>query len=320
MPELPLLGVLPGTGGLTRVVDKRHVRRDRADYFATRAEGVPGKKAAQWGLVDETVPRSKWTETVAERAVGLTGRSNRPSDVKGTELAKIDKSRTDTEILPYDHARPLRLHRNHVEITVKAPDGEPGLAMLPMVIRELDDLILDLRTNEPELGTWVLRTEGDPARILSLRRAAARPPRRLAGQRDRPVPQAHPQAARRDQPQPDRADRAGQLLRRLAPRTGAGRGPLLSSLRGSTDAEPRITVGPMNLGPLPMGNDLTRLQTRFYGDDQDLETAEAAAGQAIGGDEAEQAEGSSPSRPTTSTGTTRCASPSRSGPASAPTR
>src|SRR5512133_3947777 len=89
LPELPLLGVLPGTGGLTRVVDKRHVRRDLADWFATHSEGVAGKKAVQWRLVDEVVPRAKWDETVAERAAELASRSSRPQDATGVELAPL---------------------------------------------------------------------------------------------------------------------------------------------------------------------------------------------------------------------------------------
>src|SRR5690348_4064483 len=97
LPELPLLGVLPGTGGLTRIVDKRHVRRDLADYFATRAEGVPGKKAAQWRLVDEVVPRSKWGETVAARARDKAG-APKTAGAKGIELAPLEKSRTDRHV------------------------------------------------------------------------------------------------------------------------------------------------------------------------------------------------------------------------------
>src|SRR5439155_17407362 len=91
LPELPLLGVLPGTGGLTRVVDKRHVRRDLADYFATRPEGVGGKKAVQWRLIDEAVPRARWDETVAERAAELAGRSGRPDDAAGVALSPLGK-------------------------------------------------------------------------------------------------------------------------------------------------------------------------------------------------------------------------------------
>src|SRR5215471_2052537 len=98
LPELPLLGVLPGTGGLTRVSDKRHVRRDIADYVATRPEGVGGSRAVAWRLVDEAVPRPRWAETVAARAAELAGRSARPAGVRGVELTPLAKSRTGTEI------------------------------------------------------------------------------------------------------------------------------------------------------------------------------------------------------------------------------
>jgi len=102
LPELPLLGVLPGTGGLTRVSDKRHVRRDLADYFSTRAEGIGGKKAVQWRLVDEAVPRPRWDETVAERAAELAARSGRPKDTEGVALTEVSKTRDD-DAITYDH-------------------------------------------------------------------------------------------------------------------------------------------------------------------------------------------------------------------------
>src|SRR6185436_18291556 len=166
LPELPLLGVLPGTGGLTRVVDKRHVRRDLADWFSTRSEGVGGRKAVQWRLVDEAVPRAKWYETVAARAAELAARSDRPQ-ATGIVLPPLDKDSTDTAI-GYQHVTAdLDRARGLVEITVRGPEQPPaelGADSWPLAMaRELDDLILDLRTNEPELGTWVLRTAGDPA-------------------------------------------------------------------------------------------------------------------------------------------------------------
>src|SRR5690242_3086719 len=144
LPELPLLAVLPGTGGLTRVVDKRHVRRDLADYFATKSEGVGGKKAVEWKLVDEAVPRAKWQETVAERASELAQRSHRPSDASGIELPDLVKERTaDTVDYRYVHAE-LDRDTGSARITVRGPSGAPGeldaefwtLAMT----RELDDL------------------------------------------------------------------------------------------------------------------------------------------------------------------------------------
>src|SRR5580693_10207197 len=178
LPELPLLGVLPGTGGLTRVTDKRHVRRDVADYFSTRPEGVGGRKAMQWGLVDEVVPRPSWDEAVAARAAELARRSARPAGAEtGVALAPLDKAR-DADTISYRFVK-ARLDRDAgaVEITVLGPDTaapadaaglrELGADSWPLAMtRELDDLILDLRTNEPELGTWVLRTTGDPGLVL----------------------------------------------------------------------------------------------------------------------------------------------------------
>ncbi|HEX8807812.1 MAG TPA: enoyl-CoA hydratase-related protein, partial [Xanthobacteraceae bacterium] len=176
LPELPLLGVLPGTGGLTRVSDKRHVRRDLADYFSTKAEGVGGKKAVQWRLVDEAVPRPRWDETVAERAAELAARSGRPQDAQGITLTELRKTRGD-DAITYDHVE-ARLDRDtgKVDISVNGPRSDPPASIdaarsaefWPLAVtRELDDLILDLRTNELEIGTWVLRTRGDPARVLA---------------------------------------------------------------------------------------------------------------------------------------------------------
>src|SRR5579864_8393307 len=176
LPELPLLGVLPGTGGLTRVSDKRHVRRDLADYFSTKSEGIGGKKAVQWRLVDEAVPRPRWDETVAERAAELAARSGRPAGDDPVALTELRKTRDD-DAISYDHVQ-ASLDRNahKVDILVKAPQDDPPASIAearsadfwPLAVaRELDDLILDLRTNETELGTWVFRTQGDPAKVLA---------------------------------------------------------------------------------------------------------------------------------------------------------
>ena len=182
LPELPLLGVLPGTGGLTRVTDKRHARRDIGDYFATRAEGISGKKAVAWRLVDEAVPRARWDETVADRAAGLAARSGRPAGARGVELSRLDKTRTDSEIAYRHVTARLDRARGVAVITIGGPgSGAPadvtalhaqGTGQWSLAVaRELDDLVLDLRTNELELGTWVLRTRGDPAAVLAFDRA-----------------------------------------------------------------------------------------------------------------------------------------------------
>ena len=178
LPEVPLLAVLPGTGGLTRVVDKRHVRRDRADVFATRTEGSKGRQAVEWGLVDALAPRSRFAEVVRERALDRAGRSDRPTDGPGVRLDPIGWRRDG------DHRR-----AEHVEVaidrelgaatlTVHGPAGPPpadgdalvaagASSWLLEACRELDEAILDLRFNEPEVGTWVLTTRGDPSAVLA---------------------------------------------------------------------------------------------------------------------------------------------------------
>jgi benzoyl-CoA-dihydrodiol lyase len=289
LPELPLLGVLPGTGGLTRVVDKRHVRRDLADYFATRAEGIGGKKAVQWRLVDEVVPRPRWEETVTERAAELAGRSGRPQGADGVPLTPLAKAREDDSIT-YEHVS-ARLNREQgsVEVTVRGPQDEPpaeagqaraqGAAFWPLAVtRELDDLILDLRTNEAELGTWVFRTEGDPARVLAwddfllgatgdwfaneVLHYLKRTLRRLDVTSRSLIAVIEPGSCF-----------AGSLLE-LA--LAADRSYQLAGVFEDIDpdaAPAAVTLGGMNLGPLTMSNGLTRLQTRFWGDEAGLEAA-----------------------------------------------
>src|SRR5690242_2795495 len=126
LPELPLLGVLPGTGGLTRVTDKRHVRRDRADYFATRSDGLGGRKAAAWRLVDEVVSRPQWTEKVAARAAQFAARSTRPAGATGITLTPLAKERTDGSIRYRYVSAGLDRERGCADITVRGPAGPPG--------------------------------------------------------------------------------------------------------------------------------------------------------------------------------------------------
>jgi benzoyl-CoA-dihydrodiol lyase len=301
LPELPLLGVLPGTGGLTRVVDKRHVRRDLADYFATKSEGVGGRRAAAWRLVDEAVARSQWNETVTARAAEFAARSARPDTADGVTLTPLDKSRT-ADTITYRHVRAALDHdRGCVEITVYGPETDPpadvhlqGADFWTLAVtRELDDLILDLRTNETELGTWVLRTEGDPARVLAYDAL-------LYEHRDDWLATEIVLYLKRTLKRLDVTSRS--LLAFVEPGScfagslfelalAADRVYHLAGVfeDGPPDAEPAtVTVGPMNLGPLPMGNDLTRLRTRFYGDPDGLAAVEAVAGQALEAEDAEK--------------------------------
>ncbi|HLI41410.1 MAG TPA: 2,3-epoxybenzoyl-CoA dihydrolase [Streptosporangiaceae bacterium] len=304
LPELPLLGVLPGTGGLTRVTDKRHVRRDRADYLATRAEGIGGKKAVAWRLADEAVPRARWDEVVAERARELAARSGRPADAAGIELTRLDKTRSQAQIR-YRHVT-ARLDRDRrvAEITVAGPDRDapPGMAGVRAlgsgfwtlaVTRELDDLILDLRTNEPGLGTWLLRSRGDPGLVLAHDRLLLR-------HRGDWLANEIVHYLKRTLKRLDVTSRslialiepgscfAGSLLE-LA--LAADRSYMLAATlqdAGPAAGPAAIAVGEMNLGPLPMGNGLTRMATRFLGDPDGLAAAEKQAGQPLLAGEAER--------------------------------
>ena len=171
LPEVPLLAVLPGTGGLTRLVDKRRVRRDRADFFCTLEEGIKGQRAVEWRLVDEVVPRSRLAEATKARAAELAGRTDRPAGASGIGLAPLER-RIEGDRIAYAHVTgAIDRERGVAEITVAAPATPPpadlagihaaGSGFWPLAVaRELDDLILHLRANEEEIGLWVLRTSG----------------------------------------------------------------------------------------------------------------------------------------------------------------
>jgi benzoyl-CoA-dihydrodiol lyase len=301
LPELPLLGVLPGTGGLTRVVDKRHVRRDLADYFATRSDGVGGSRAVRWRLVDEVVARPKWMDAVAERAVALANRSPRPTNVRGVELTPLVKTSTD-DAITYRHVT-AALRPGHVDITVHGPNSDAPTDIAGVhgqgadfwtlaVTRELDDLILDLRTNETERGTWLLRTEGDARRVLAYDAL-------LLDNADDWLANEITLYLKRTL---KRLDVTSRSLIALVSPGACFAGSLLElalaadrtfQLAGEWEDDPdaglaSVTVGPMNLGPLPMGNDLTRLQTRFYGDPDGLAAVTKAVGESLLAEDAER--------------------------------
>jgi benzoyl-CoA-dihydrodiol lyase len=301
LPELPLLGVLPGTGGLTRVVDKRHVRRDLADYFATKAEGLGGAQALEWRLVDEVVAPPKWNDAVAARAAELAGRSTRPT-AAGISLPPLTKDRTDDRISYRFVTAALNRASGSVEITVTGPDADPPTDIATMhtqgaefwtlaVTRELDDLILDLRTNESALGTWIFRTTGESKRVLAYDKLL------LDNTSDWLVNEIL-HYLKRTLKRLDVTSRSlialiepgscfvGSLLE-LA--LAADRSYLLSGVFEDIDpaANPAaLVVTAMNLGPLPMGNDLTRLQTRYFGDDDGLAAVQSNTDRALAADDA----------------------------------
>jgi benzoyl-CoA-dihydrodiol lyase len=308
LPELPLLGVLPGTGGLTRVTDKRHVRRDVADYFATRAEGVGGRKAEQWRLVDEVVPRAKWEEIVSERARAAAQTAARLPGGAGVELAPLDKSRAGDAIGYRYVSATLDRDRGVAEITVSGPDADAPASMDEVralgdafwtlaMTRELDDLILDLRTNEPEIGAWVLRTQGSAERVLACDALLLAALPSGEGATDW-LANEIVLYLKRTLKRLDVTSRslialiepgscfAGSLLE-LA--LAADRSFMLTGVFEDIDpdASPAaLTVGAMNLSPLPMGNGLTRLQTRFLGDPDGLAEVEKRAGEPLAAAEA----------------------------------
>jgi benzoyl-CoA-dihydrodiol lyase len=302
LPEVPLLGVLPGTGGLTRVVDKRHVRKDRADVFATKSEGIKGKTAVQWNLVDAAVSRHSFDEEVQGRARAAGERSHRPSGEQGVALTPLQRTESDDAITyPHVEARLLRGERR-VEITVSTPDSAPpadatgvreqGAAYWPLALaRELDDLILRLRTNELELGTWVFRTSGDIDTVLAydaqldaladdwfvneVRHYLKRTFKRLDVTSRSLVALIEPGSCF-----------AGTLLE-LA--WACDRQYMLSGVFEDVDpdADPAaVVLGDANQGWYPMGNGLTRLQSRFYGHDEDLQAVLARAGERLDADTA----------------------------------
>ena len=264
LPEVPLLGVLPGTGGLTRLTDKRHVRRDRADVFATRSEGVQGAEAVAWNLVDEVAPPSQFADAVTERALALAATSERGGDA--VELSPLNRTVTDDEVhYRYVHARLDRAGRT-VHLTVTA-NADPG--WLLTCARELDDLLCHLRFNEPELGTIVVSTSGSAGDVLAHDPALTNP----SGHAERETALLWKRVL-------SRLDlTARTIIATVTPGScfvgvlaelllAADRSYMLDGIFEDDDdplPEATIQLTEVNVGPMPMANDLTRLQSRFWG-------------------------------------------------------
>jgi benzoyl-CoA-dihydrodiol lyase len=283
LPEVPLLGVLPGTGGLTRVVDKRGTRKDLADVFATRSDGVKGRTAVDWKLVDELAPPRKFEETVAERAKELANRSTRPRDARGIELTPLRRDRYVTSVQDRNSGT--------VTITVHAPDEmttlEQGAEFWPLAMtRELDDLILHLRTNEPELGTWLLKTEGDPEKVLAHERAL-REDHWLANE----IVHYYKRTLKR-------LDVTSRSLVALV-EPGSCFVGLLAELAFACDRQYLLddqengTAGAImltesNFGRYPMGNGISRLESRFWGDRSHAEGLQKELGNLLSPEETKE--------------------------------
>jgi benzoyl-CoA-dihydrodiol lyase len=300
LPETPLLGVLPGTGGLTRVVDKRKVRRDLADLFCTNPDGVKGERAKLWGLVDEVVAPANFAKAVQERAAKFVASSLRPAAVKGIELRPLAR-KIDERGYHYSNVDVVfdREERT-ATITVRAPQSAPpqtvdaihsaGDSWWPLAMaRELDDGVLMLRANEPELGLLLLKTEGEISSVLHVDTV-------LANSREDWLVRETVGLLRRTLARLDVSSRsmfaiidrgscfAGTLLE-LA--LAADRSYMLAAESGAvSDDTPKIALSPVNFGIFPSPNGRSRLETRFRGDLKQLARLQAKSGTELRADDA----------------------------------
>ncbi|MEO9189087.1 MAG: 2,3-epoxybenzoyl-CoA dihydrolase [Acetobacteraceae bacterium] len=301
LPEVALLGVLPGTGGLTRLTDKRRVRRDRADVFCSTEEGVRGGRAVEWRLVDEVVPPSAWRARVRSRALALAQDSDRPDTARGIVLTPIARI-MDADSLTYPFVRvALDRARRRATVTVLGPDTvlpadlaaihAAGAAFYPLALaRQLDDAILHLRLNEPMLGLLVLRAEGDPARVLAADAL-------LSAHSDDWLVREIRLLWKRVLKRVDMTARS--LVALIEPGScfagtlaelvfAADRSLMLAGTRKGDNRGPAtLGLSTLNFGAYPMGNGLTRLETRFLGEPDSEERARERIGETLDAEAAE---------------------------------
>mgnify|MGYP001992711101 CR=1 FL=1 len=295
LPELPLLAVLPGTGGLTRLVDKRSVRHDRADFFCTTSEGIRGKRATDWDLVDEIVPRSKFDDSVSERAAEFAAHTDRPADAKGIALTPLSRTIEDTRIVYDTLTVDIDRDLGTATIIIKSPSGDlpvdlagieaQGAAFWPMAMtRDLEDAIMELRVNEKQMGTWVFKTEGDARQVEAADKL-------LLDNADHWLVREIVLFMKRTFKRVDVSSRSiitlvepgscftGTLLELVF---AADRSFMLDgTFEGSNQPEATVVMTGMNFGPLTMPNGLTRLQHRFLNDPSLVEDAEAELGKPL---------------------------------------
>ena len=296
LPEVPLLAVLPGTGGLTRVTDKRKVRRDLADVFCSIEEGVKGKRATQWRLVDEVVPNSKFADTVAARAKEFAAASTRKAPEKGIALNPLHRTIVEDGSVTYSLVD-VAVERDgrRATITIHGPDGEApadaeALTALGdqsyflRLARELDDAIMHLRLNEMELGLLVFRSQGDAANVLAEEQV-------LFDNADHWLANEILQYWKRVMKRIDVTSRslvafvengscfAGMLAEVLfaVDRTYMMEG----DFEGDNRPVASITLSQANFGPFPMANNLSRLETRFLGEPERVEASEERIGETL---------------------------------------
>ena len=302
LPEVPLLAVLPGTGGLTRVVDKRKVRRDRADVFCTIEEGIKGRRAVEWKLVDELVASSKLEERVAERARAFAAKSPRKGAGEGVKLAPLDRKFRDDGV---DYAFvSVEIDRNRRTATFTLKTGEAavpadvagivaaGAAFWPLqVARELDDAILHLRNNEFSIGAWIFKSSGDAAKVVAydalidankdhwlvneIRHYWKRVLKRIDVSSRTLVATVEPGSCF-----------AGTLAEIVFACDRSYM--LIGQMEGDNRPEATLTLTPMNFGAYPMCTGLTRLQTRFYGEPESVAAAQSHVGEQLDAEAADK--------------------------------
>ena len=302
LPEVALLGVLPGTGGLTRLVDKRRVRRDRADFFCTTEEGVRGQRAVEWELVDEVVPRSQLAESASRRAVEFAGRATGSASARGISLGRLARD-VDERRIKYAHLT-IEIDRDNstAAFTIEGPENHPppnaedarslGAGFWPLAIaRELEDAILHLRFNEETVRTWIFRTRGDPALVKSHDAF-------LVANADDWLVREIRLYLKRTLKRLDVSSRSifaliepgscfcGTLLE-LA--LASDRAYMLRGLREGDESMPaNISFTETNFGAMPMCNGLTRLESRFQGRPECVEDLRARIGEQLDASQADE--------------------------------
>ncbi|MEM5275575.1 2,3-epoxybenzoyl-CoA dihydrolase [Cupriavidus taiwanensis] len=298
LPEVPLLGVLPGTGGLTRVTDKRHVRHDLADIFCTTTEGVRGQRAKDWRLVDDIAKPAVFAQKVQERALALAAQSDRPAAAQGVALAPIERT-IEADALRYTHVT-VEIDRagRTATFTVKAPTGtqpqnideivRAGANWYPLQLaRELEDAILSMRTNELDIGTWLIKTGGDAAAVLASDAT-------LLAHKDHWFVRETIGLLRRTL---SRLDVSSRSLFALIEPDSCFAGTFLElalacdrsyhlALPDDAVRAPKITVADVNFGLYPMATGQSRLGRRFYDEQPALDAVRARAGQPLDADAA----------------------------------
>jgi benzoyl-CoA-dihydrodiol lyase len=295
LPELPLLAVLPGTGGLTRVTDKRKVRRDLADAFCTVEEGVKGARAVKWRLVDQISPNTKFEQAAKDAASKLAAQSDRPAAAKGIKLTPLDR-KVDSDAVVYSRVKvEIDRGKRRATLTVLGPTSaapasadamlEQGAQFWPLrLARELDDAILHLRLNEPELGVLIFKSQGDPAQVRAYDAF-------LEANKSHWLAREVLHYWKRVLKRIDVTSRS--LVALVEPGScfagtlaeivfACDRSFMLSgTFPGDNKSPATITLSPLNFGAYPMSNDLTRLATRFIGEPDSVEKAKAETGKVL---------------------------------------